>query len=157
FIANLVDAIRDTRTVVVVNFRPEYSADWLALPHCRLITLAPLGPQATGELLADLLGRNPVLAPLTEKIGARAGGNPCFVEEVVRSLVETGVLDGRRGSYRMLREPKELTIPPTVHAVLAARIDRLAEREKAVLQTAAVIGKEFSLPVAARVSAIDEA
>jgi class 3 adenylate cyclase len=149
FVANLAEAVPGTRTLLLANFRPDYSAPWLASPHCRVVPLAPLGAQATGELLADLLGDDLSLREIAERVGERTGGNPFFVEEVVRSLAETGVLEGRRGAYRLSRDPGELRVPPTVQAILAARIDRLPEEEKGVLQIAAVIGKEFSLPVLA--------
>ncbi|HUE40163.1 MAG TPA: adenylate/guanylate cyclase domain-containing protein, partial [Candidatus Binatia bacterium] len=156
FVERLADAVRGTRTLLMVNFRPEYSAAWLSAPHCRVLTLAPLPAAATAELLRDLLGGHESLRDLSERIHRRTGGNPFFVEEVVQSLAETGAIEGRRGAYRLASQPAELTIPPTVQAVLAARIDRLGEREKALLSTAAVIGKEFSLPVLARVTDITE-
>ena len=152
FVANLADALVGTRTLLVVNFRPEYRAAWLAAPHCRLIQLAPLREEATTELLADLLGADPSVAALTARVAGRTHGNPFFVEEVVQSLAESGCLGGARGAYRLVREPPEPAIPATVQAVLAARIDRLGDVEKSLLQEAAVIGKEFALPVLARVS-----
>jgi class 3 adenylate cyclase/tetratricopeptide (TPR) repeat protein len=153
FVIDLAQAVRGTRTLLLVNFRPEFHGAWLEASHCRLIVLAPLGADAATELLRDLLGADPALRPLAERIEAHAGGNPFFLEEIVLSLAETGVLEGRRGAYRLTREPAALTVPPTVQAVLAARIDRLAEREKEALQTAAVIGKESSLGLLAKVSA----
>jgi tetratricopeptide (TPR) repeat protein len=155
FLRDLADAVPGTRTLLVVNFRPEYSAAWLTGEHRRVLALAPLGREAASALLEDLLGHDPALVALSNRIHARTGGNPFFLEEVVLSLREGGVLAGSRGSYRLLRDPAELAIPSTVQAVLAARIDRLDEREKEVLQTAAVVGKEFPLPVLARVSAQD--
>ncbi len=156
FVIDLAEAVRGTRTLLLVNFRPEYDSAWLAGPHCRVIALAPLGADAATELLRDLLGAEASLRALAERIEAHAGGNPFFLEEIVLSLAETGVLAGRRGAYRLAREPLTLAVPPTVQAVLAARIDRLAEREKEVLQTAAVIGKEFSLGLLAKVSALPQ-
>jgi class 3 adenylate cyclase/tetratricopeptide (TPR) repeat protein len=153
FVIDLAEAVRGTRTLLLVNFRPEFDGAWLEASHCRVIALAPLGADAATELLRDLVGADPSLRALAERIEAHAGGNPFFLEEIVLSLAETGALEGRRGAYRLTREPGALTAPPTVQAVLAARIDRLAEREKEVLQTAAVIGKEFSLGLLAKVSA----
>src|SRR5262245_8419202 len=153
FVIDLAEAVRGTRTLLLVNFRPEFHGDWLERSHCRVIPLAPLGADAATELLRDLLGADPSLRALAQRIESHAGGNPFFLEEIVLSLAETGVLEGRRGAYRLNREPGALTVPPTVQAVLAARIDRLAEPEKEALQTAAVIGKEFSLGLLAKVSA----
>ena len=121
------------------------------------LPLAPLGTQAMGELLADLMGRDASLSVLAERIAERASGNPFFAEELVQSLAEVGGLEGSRGAYRLTRAVDELELPATVQAVLSARIDRLAEREKRLLQTASVIGKELSEAVLRRVAELPEA
>ena len=156
FLAVMVDALPETRTLLVVTFRPEYRAPWMERSHYRQLSLLPLGPAAIAELLDDLLGHDPSLAGLAERIRERAGGNPFFAEEVVQSLFEAGVLAGGRGAYRLARPVERLEIPASVQAILAARIDRLAERDKSVVQIAAVIGKEFSEPVLARVANLPE-
>jgi class 3 adenylate cyclase/tetratricopeptide (TPR) repeat protein len=152
FLEQWVDALAGGSGLLVLNFRPEYRADWMQKSYYRQIPLAPLGPGAVAELLADLLGRDPSLAGLAAAIHARTGGNPFFTEEVAQSLVESGQLQGERGAYRLVTALEKLEVPSRVQAVLAARIDRLPEREKQLLQTAAVIGKEFSEPVLARVA-----
>ena len=136
-----------TRSLTILNFRPEYRAAWMSKSYYRQIALAPLGPEAIEELLTDLLGSDPSLNGLGELIRDRTGGNPFFIEEVVQSLVEDGNLEGDRGSYRLVRLVEETSVPASVQTVLSARIDRLAEREKTVLQAAAVIGKEFPEPI----------
>jgi class 3 adenylate cyclase/tetratricopeptide (TPR) repeat protein len=151
FLENFVDAIPGTPTLVLTTFRPEYRASWMRKSYYRQLPLTPLGPEAMAELLHHLLGAHPSLDGLPELVRERTGGNPFFIEEVVQALVENGSLEGDEGAYRLARPIEELAIPPTVQAVLAARIDRLAEREKLVLQTAAVVGSEFSEPVLARV------
>jgi adenylate cyclase len=147
FVDEWVDAIGGARGLLLVNFRPEYHASWTGKSYYRQLPLAPLGPRAIRELLADLLGNDPSTAGLAEAIHARTGGNPFFSEEVVRSLIEAGKLEGARGSYRLAAPIERLEIPATVQSVLAARIDRLAEREKRLLQTASVIGREFGEPL----------
>ena len=107
------------------------------------LPLSPLGEEAIEELLQDLLGPDPSLDGLSQLITERTGGNPFFIEEVVKGLVDKSSLTGDKGAYRLARSVDEVTIPPTVQAVLAARIDRLPEDEKAVLQGAAVIGRQF--------------
>jgi len=158
---NLIEIIPATRTLLVVNFRPEYRAAWMQKPSYQQITLAPLGDAAIAALLRDLLGTDPSLVALGERIRARTAGNPFFIEEVVQSLFDDGILErtGRNGAatIRLTRPVTEIEIPPTVQAVLAARIDRLSERDKAVLQIAAVIGKEFAAPVLQRVIAMQRA
>ncbi len=156
FLEPIVEALPGTQSLVLVNFRPEYHAAWMQKSYYQQLPLLPLGPEAIAELLRDLLGGDPSLAALGDRIRERTGGNPFFIEEVVQALAETGSLEGEKGAYRLVRPEAELRLPATVQAVLAARIDRLAEREKQVLQTAAVIGREFSEPVLRRVVELSE-
>src|SRR5262249_48411351 len=125
-------------------------ADWFRRADYQQIALRPLGPEAVGELLGALLGRDASLVRVKERIRERAGGNPFFVEELVQSLREAGRLTGTPGSYHCSRGHAGLATPATVQSVLAARIDRLPEQAKAVLETAAVIGREFSAAVLQR-------
>jgi predicted ATPase len=89
-------------------------------------------------------------------IRERSSGNPFFIEELVRTLVECGNLEGKRGAYRLVRPVDDAAVPPTVGAVLSARIDRLSEREKALLQSAAVIGTELARPVLGRAADLSD-
>jgi predicted ATPase/class 3 adenylate cyclase len=152
YIENLVvEVAPGNRTLLLLNFRPEYHASWMRRSYYQQLPLLPLGPEATQELLADLLGTDSSLRHLTELIRERTGGTPFFIEEIVQSLVETDALVGTRGAYRLSKPAEEIGVPPTVQSVLAARIDRLPEREKQVLETASVIGKTFSEPILRRV------
>jgi adenylate cyclase len=143
FLRNLVDTVPGTGTLVLTNFRPEYRAEWMGRSHYRQLPLATLGPEAIEELLSHLLGADPSLDGLSELIREQTGGNPFYVEEAVRELAESGALEGERGAYRLTREVSELSVPTSVQAILAARIDRLEPTTKQVLQAAATIGKEF--------------
>jgi class 3 adenylate cyclase/tetratricopeptide (TPR) repeat protein len=156
FLEQWVDAIAGSSSFLLVNFRPEYHAEWMQKSYYHQIPLAPLGPEAIQELLRDLLGPDPSTEGLAEAIHARTGGNPFFTEEVVQTLVESGHLEGVRGAYRLVTPIERLEVPPSVKAVLAARIDRRPEREKQVLQTAAVIGTEFSEPILREAAALPE-
>jgi class 3 adenylate cyclase/tetratricopeptide (TPR) repeat protein len=156
FLEAIVEALPGTQGLMLVNFRPEYHAAWMQKSYYQQLPLLPLGLEAIAELLQDLLGGDPLLATLGERIRARTGGNPFFMEEVVQTLAETGSLEGTKGAYRLMRPAAELRLPATVQAVLAPRIDRLAEREKQVLETAAVIGREFTEPVLRRVVELSE-
>lgn len=100
------------------------------------VPLAPLGEDSVREMLVDALGSDPSVAGLAAVVHQRAGGNPFFVEEIIQTLVETGALEGVRGAYRLVRPEADLALPATVQAVLAARIVRLPEREKRLLQHA---------------------
>jgi tetratricopeptide (TPR) repeat protein len=156
FLAKLMAALAGTRTLLLMNFRPEYHPEWTVVDGTdalyQHVQLLPLGAQATAELLHDLLGVDPSLNELGERIRERTGGNPFFIEELVRALVDQGVLVRDAATTMRLTQPvTDIQIPPTVHAVLAARIDRLPERDKQLLQTAAVIGKECAEAVLLRV------
>jgi adenylate cyclase len=152
FLAHMVDARAGSRNLLLLNFRPEYHAEWMQKSWYRQIPLTPLGKEAIAELLADLLGTDPSIASLVGPIHARTGGNPFFTEEVAQSLIESGHLKGERGAYQLVTPIERLEVPATVQAVLAARIDRLPEREKQLLQTASVIGKDFAEPLLAEVA-----
>jgi tetratricopeptide (TPR) repeat protein len=153
FIENVVVEIAPgNRTLLLLNFRPEYHAQWMKRSYYQQLPLLPLGPEATAELFADLLGSDPSLHRLRELIQERTGGNPFFIEEIVQSLIETGVVAGSRGAYRLIAPAERVAVPATVQSVLAARIDRLPEQEKRILQTASVIGKKFSEPILRRVA-----
>ena len=154
FLAHMVDARAGSRNLLVLNFRPEYHADWMQKSWYRQIPLTPLGKEAIAELLADLLGTDPSIGTLVGPIHARTGGNPFFTEEVAQTLIESGHLEGRRGAYRLVTALERLEVPASVQAVLAARIDRLPEREKRLLQTASVIGKDFAEPLLAEVAEV---
>ncbi|MEO0981320.1 MAG: AAA family ATPase [Pseudomonadota bacterium] len=143
FVEQMVEARGGAGSLLLLNFRPEYSADWMRHSWYRQVPLAPLAGDAVGELLADLLGDDPSVADLAEPIRARTSGNPFFTEELVRNLIENGQLEGEPGAYRLTAEIDKISVPSTVHAVLAARIDRLPERERRTLQLAATIGKDF--------------
>jgi class 3 adenylate cyclase/tetratricopeptide (TPR) repeat protein len=151
FLAGLAEAAEGTPTLLLMNYRPEYSGEWLKKRQHAELRLTPLGDEAISELLGELLGEDLEVQTLADRIRERAAGNPFFVEEVVQSLIESGSLAGTRGAYRLTRPVDTLAIPATVQAVLTARIDRLSERDKEVLQTAAVIGKEFAEELLARV------
>jgi adenylate cyclase len=152
FIAELIRSYPGTRTLVVANFRPEFQASWMRHSYYRQLPLAPLDEVEVRALLGALLGDDRSLGPLADHVIGGTGGNPFFVEEVVRALVEDGSLAGEPGAYRLTRPLTEVGVPATVQATLSARIDRLPEREKQVLQTAAVIGRTFPQAVLAAVA-----
>jgi adenylate cyclase len=150
----LVEAVPDTRSLLILNFRPEYRARWGQMSFYQQLPLLPLGPEDVGDLLVDLLGPDPALAELSRRIQERTAGNPFFVEEVVHTLQEEGFLEGSKGAYRLARPIEELRIPAVVQSVLAARIDRLPEREKQVLQAASVVGSSFSRSLLGRIHSL---
>ena len=157
FLASLVEALPGTRNLAVLNFRPGYRAEWMGRTHYSQLPLAPLDEEAGAALISELLGSDTSLRDLSGLIRERAAGNPFFCEQIVSSLAERGEIEGRPGVFRLAHPGIEIEVPATVQAVLSARIDRLAEREKAVLQTAAVIGREFERRLLAEIAALPEA
>jgi adenylate cyclase len=153
-IREIAASVRGTRTLLLANFRPEYRPAWIGGSHYHQLVLSPLGTDAIRELLHDLLGSDSSLGELTARILERTGGNPFFTEEVVQALAASGSLIGERGAYRLTAPTDALALPATVQALLAARIDRLGEPAKHLLQAAAVIGKQFDEPLLREVSGL---
>jgi adenylate cyclase len=127
-------SVRGTRTLLLANFRPEYKPAWIGGSHYHQLVLSPLGEAASRELLRDLLGSDDSLGELFARIVERTGGNPFFTEEVVTALAASGSLLGERGAYRLTTPIETLALPATVQALLTARIDRLGEKAKDLLQ-----------------------
>ncbi len=141
----LVESLPAARVLLLVNYRPEYRHQWGSRTFYTQLRLDPLPHDHAGELLGALVGSDTTLDPLKRLLIDRTEGNPFFLEESVRSLVETGSLVGDRGACRLARPLPAIQVPATVQAVLAARIDRLALSDRAVLQTASVVGKDVPL------------
>lgn len=142
FIEAMVDAVPGTKTLLLMNYRSEYSAGWMQRSHFRQVTLSPLTRAGMETLLDGLLGSDASVAQLKQDVAERAQGNPFFAEELVHTLLERGHLQGLRGSYRLAQQISSLPLPSTIEALLAARIDRLDEAAKRILQCASVIGHE---------------
>jgi class 3 adenylate cyclase/tetratricopeptide (TPR) repeat protein len=153
---SLVDSLPTARLLLLVNYRPEYQHGWGNKTYYTQLRLDPLPPASADEVLQALLGDDPGLTPLKQLLIARTEGNPFFLEESVRTLVETGVLVGTPGSYCPAQPVDSLQVPATVQALLAARIDRLPPEEKRLLQTAAVMGTEVSLPLLQAIAELPE-
>jgi class 3 adenylate cyclase/predicted ATPase len=145
FLDTLSESVASARLLLLVNYRPEYRHEWSNKTYYTQLRLAPLGQEEAEELLASLLGNDPSLTALKRLVLEKTEGTPFFMEEVIQTLAEEGVLSGERGRYRLVRAPTEIHISPTVQGVLAARIDRLSREEKELLQHLAVIGREFPL------------
>jgi predicted ATPase/class 3 adenylate cyclase len=144
---SLVESLPTAQLSLLVNYRPEYTHNWGSKTYYTELQLGPLPPESADALLEALLGDDTSLEPLKKLLIERTEGNPFFLEESVRTLVETQVLAGEPGTYRMAQELPAIQVPATVQAVLAARIDRLPQDEKGLLQTASVIGTEVPFPL----------
>jgi predicted ATPase/class 3 adenylate cyclase len=156
FLDALSAGVTSARLLLLVNYRPEYHHEWGRRTYYTQLRLSPLGGEEAAELLNFLLGKDPSLKAVQALILAKTEGTPFFMEEVVQTLAEEGVVSGGRGQYRLEKAPTELHLSPTVQGVLAARIDRLAAEEKALLQQLAVIGREFPLSLVRQVVPLPE-
>jgi predicted ATPase/class 3 adenylate cyclase len=154
---SLIESLPTARLLLLVNYRPEYQHGWGSKTYYTQLRLDPLPPASGEAFLDDLLGHDPGLGPLKQVLIERTEGNPFFLEESVRTLVETGVLVGEPGAYRLAQSLPTIQVPATVQAVLAARIDRLPPEEKQLLQAAAVIGTEVPLPLLQAIAELPEA
>jgi class 3 adenylate cyclase/tetratricopeptide (TPR) repeat protein len=141
----LIDSLPTAQLLLLVNYRPEYTHDWGSKTFYTQLRLDSLQPESANEFLQALLGDDPSLEPLKKLLIEKTEGNPFFLEESVRTLIETEVLVGEAGAYHLTQESPAIQVPATVQAILAARIDRLPQEGKRLLQTAAVIGSEVPL------------
>jgi DNA-binding NtrC family response regulator/tetratricopeptide (TPR) repeat protein/class 3 adenylate cyclase len=156
FLDSLVESLPTARLLLLVNYRPEYQHRWGSKTSYTQLRLDPLSPESAEAFLVDLLGEDTGLEPLRQHLIVRTQGNPFFLEESVRTLVETQALVGGPGSYRLMRAVPTIQVPATVTAVLAARVDRLTPEDKRLLQTAAVIGTEVPLPLLRAIAELPE-
>jgi class 3 adenylate cyclase len=143
-LAGFLTVIPQTPSLVLVTYRPEYRGALTRVADAHTVALAPLSDSETTALVSELLGHDPSVGELGQKIADRAAGNPFFAEEIVRELAERGVLRGEPGAYVSAAEVGEVSVPATLQATIAARIDRLDPASKRTLSAAAVIGSRFS-------------
>jgi class 3 adenylate cyclase/tetratricopeptide (TPR) repeat protein len=156
FLDSLVESLPTASVLLLVNYRPEYQHHWGSKTYYAQLRLDPLPLESAEELLLALLGGDVSVQALKRLLIERTEGNPFFLEENERTLVETGVLVGERGAYRLVQDLTTIQMPPTVQAVLAARIDRLPPEEKRLLQTAAVLGKDAPLALLHAIAEVPE-
>ena len=153
FLNLLADSIGTAKVLLLVNYRPEYSHQWNSKTYYTQLRLDPLGKEGAEEMLTALIGDGAEMRPLKRLIIERTQGNPFFMEETFQVLLDEGALVRDGAAVRLTKALSELKIPPTVQAILAARIDRLPPDEKELLQALAVIGKEFQLSLIREVTA----
>jgi class 3 adenylate cyclase len=156
FLDDLINTVPTAPIVLAVNYRPEYRHGWGGKTCYRQLRIDPLPVAGAEELLRDLIGEDPSLAPLKRLLVERTEGNPLFLEESVRALVETRDLVGGRGAYRLGATAGTIQVPPTVQTILASRIDRLSPDHKRLLQAASVVGKDIPFGLLAAIAGLSE-
>jgi adenylate cyclase len=142
-LVDFMTVISQTHSLVLITYRPEFGGALASVPGAQTLTLAPLSGRESAALASELLGPDPSLGELASTIVARAGGNPFFVEEIVRDLAERGVINGQRGNYTSRTNAADVNVPGTLQATISARIDRLSPGAKRTLCAAAVVGTRF--------------
>ena len=145
----LVESLHTTRMLIAVNYRPEYRHGWSHKTFYRQLPIEPLTAAGAEQLLRPLIGDHPSLQSLIETLIARTDRNPLFLEESVRTLIETRVLVGEAGRLRLAKPDATIVVPASVQVILAGRIDRLGPADKHLLQAASVVGKDVPLPLLA--------
>jgi class 3 adenylate cyclase len=143
-LADFLTVIPQTPALMLITYRPEYRGPLAQLTGAQTVALAPLNDSESATLITELLGRHPTVGEVGQKVVERAAGNPFFAEEIIRELAERGVLKGTPGAYLSAAEAGEVSVPATLQATIAARIDRLDPKAKRTLSAAAVIGSRFS-------------
>jgi tetratricopeptide (TPR) repeat protein len=156
FLDSLVESLPASRILLAVNYRPEYRHGWANKTYYGQLHIDPLPPESAEDLLDALVGRDPSTGSLKRLLIERTEGSPLFLEESVRTLVETRALVGERGAYRLVQATDALQVPATVQAIIAARIDRLDPQEKHLLQAAAVVGTHVPFALLQAIVDIDE-
>jgi class 3 adenylate cyclase/tetratricopeptide (TPR) repeat protein len=141
----LAEIVPKSRVLLLVTYRSEYANPWIAKGLCRTVKLDPLSETLGQRLLHFLLGDRIGIEQIKRLLIERSGGNPLFIEESVNALVETAALEGTPGDYRPTKDIRQISVPATVQAVLAARVDRLEPGPRSVLDVASVIGRNVPL------------
>jgi class 3 adenylate cyclase/tetratricopeptide (TPR) repeat protein len=152
----LIESLPTARILLVVSYRPEYQHAWGSKTYYTQLRIDPFPPASAEELLTALLGQDESLETLKRVLIERTEGNPFFLEETVQTLVETKVLVGERGAYRVTKAPEPWQIPATIQAILAARIDRLPPEDKRLLQAASVIGTDVPFTLLQAIADVPE-
>lgn len=153
----LVDRLQGRRILLLLSHRPGFEHRWPERGHVRMLEVDQLAQAAAAQMLDELMGRDASLRRLKRELIDRTGGNALFLEECVRSLAETGVLAGAAGDHHAQLHADGAQIPASVFAVLEARIDRLPEVDKRLLQTASVIGPQVPAALLKRIAEVSGA
>ena len=131
------------RILMILLYRPDFTHLWGSKSYYRKIGLDQLSSASSAKLVVAILEGADVIPELRDLIFNRTSGNPLFMEEIIRTLLENGSIGLKDGQYILTVNPKDIEVPDTIHGVIAARIDRLEEALKGLIQVASVIGREF--------------
>jgi class 3 adenylate cyclase/tetratricopeptide (TPR) repeat protein len=147
FLGYLIDSLANTHILLILFYRPEYTHPWGSKSQYSKIGVDQLSTGNSVELVEVILEGGDVVPELRELILGRAGGNPLFVEELTQSLLENGSIQKKEHEYILSRKASEIEVPDTLQGIIAARIDRVEESLKRIMQVASVIGREFAFRI----------
>jgi class 3 adenylate cyclase/tetratricopeptide (TPR) repeat protein len=144
FLGSLIDGITNSRMLLILLYRPEYTSPWTSKSCYSTVRVDQLPEKTSSELISSILSEGEVSPEVTELIVTKASGNPLFIEELAHGLLENGSIKKEDGLYVLAGKPSELEVPDTIQGIIASRLDRLAEDLKRLMQAASVIGREFA-------------
>jgi predicted ATPase/class 3 adenylate cyclase len=156
FLDYLIGRLANACILLVLLYRPEYTHTWGSKSYYTQISLDQLSARNSADLVQAILEEGEVVPELRDIILGRAGGNPLFVEELTRSLLENGSIHRKNDHYVLARKPSEIQVPDTIQGIIAARMDRVEESLKRIMQVASVIGREFAYRILATITGMRE-
>ena len=147
FLNYMIGWLPRTRILLLLLYRPEYTHQWGSKSYYRMIGVGQLSTDTSAELVGAILEGGDVVPELRETILSRAAGNPLFMEELTHTLLENGSIQREEDRYVLARDVSSAQVPDTIQGIIAARMDRLEESLKRIMQVAAVIGREFAFRI----------
>jgi class 3 adenylate cyclase/tetratricopeptide (TPR) repeat protein len=156
FLDYLIGWLANARILLILLHRAEYTHRWGSKSYFNRIGLDQLSLKSSAELVEAILERGEVAPELKELILNRASGNPLFMEELTYTLLENGSIQRKDNQYVLTQKPSNIQIPDTIQGIIAARMDRLEENLKKIMQVAAVIGREFGFRILQAISGMRE-
>jgi len=156
FIQYLIDSLPNTRIMLILLYRPEYTHQWGSKSYYTKIGLDQLSTNSSTELVQAILENGEAVPELRDLVLSKAGGNPLFVEEITHSLMENGFIQRKDQEYVLTRKASEIEVPDTIQGIISARLDRVEESLKRIMQVASVIGREFAFRILQSITGMKE-
>lgn len=147
FLGYFIDSMAQSRILLILLYRPEYSHRWSSKTYYSKVGLTQLRLESSAELVSAILENSEVAPELKELILNRAAGNPLFMEEFTHTLLENGSIEKRDNRFVLSRKMDDIQVPDTIQGIIAARLDRLEENLKRTMQVASVIGRDFAFRI----------
>ncbi len=154
FLDYLIGSLANVKVLLILVHRPEYTHRWGSKSYFNWIGLDQLTMESSAQLVKNVLEGVPTAPELNNLILNQAAGNPLFMEELTNCLLQNGSIQIKDNQYVLARLPSELQVPDTIQGIIAARIDRLEDNLKRIMQVASVIGREFAFKILEAINGI---